>query len=160
MPLNGRYSSENWMLDLRLSDINWFASSIGFAADLFFTQVVGLVLVSAMLAVQGVSLGPDDVLPSDAELVYQIVGVIGAFVGGSLAGFVARRKGSLHGVLSSVIGLVVLLCALPLFGNPTLSIGDGGFIVLNLIAAGYGGGFGERLRTRRDDGREPGGGQE
>lgn len=148
------------MIDLRLGEINWFAASIGFAADLLFTQVVGLVVVSAMLAAQGVSLGPDDLLPSDAELVYQIVGVIGACVGGALAGFVAGRKGSLHGVLASVLGLVVLLCALPLFGNPTLSIGDGGFVVLNLIAAGYGGGLGERLRNRRDGGRESGGGQE
>ena len=143
------------MTDRRLGDISWFACSIGFASDLFFTQMVGFVVVSGVLALKGVSLGPDDPLPTDAELIYQIIGVIGALVGGGIAGFVAGRKGNLHGVVASLIGLVVLLCALPLFGNPTLSLGDGGFIVLNLVAAGYGGGLGERLRLRRGDGPGP-----
>jgi hypothetical protein len=55
---------------------------------------------------------------------------------------------------------MVLLCALPLFGSPNLSLGDAGFIVLNLIAAGYGGGLGERLRSRRGGGVDPDAGQE
>jgi hypothetical protein len=143
------------MINQRLGDINWFASSIGFAVDLFFTQIVGFVVVSAVLSLKGVSLGPDDLLPPDAELVYQIIGVVGALVGGAIAGFVAGRKGSLHGVLASLIGLLVLLCALPVFGSPTLSLGDAGFVVLNLIAAGYGGGLGERLRLRRGGGADP-----
>jgi hypothetical protein len=143
-----------------LRDINWLACSIGFVADLFFTQIIGLVAVSAMLAVQDVNLGPDDVLPPDAELLFQIIGVMGAVVGGGVAGFAAGRKGRLHGVLASAIGVVMLLCALPLFGNPTFSIGDAGFVVLNLIAAGYGGGLGERLRTRRNEGGDAGPGQD
>jgi hypothetical protein len=148
------------MIDQRLGDINWFAASIGFAVDLFFTQFAGLIVVSVILSLKGINLGPDDVLPPDAELVYQIVGVIGALAGGGTAGFIARRKGSLHGVLASVIGLMVLLCALPLFGSPDLSLADAGFIVLNLVAAGYGGGLGERLRSRRGGGAGPDAGQE
>ena len=143
------------MINQRLTDINWFASSIGFAADLFFTQIAGFVVVSAVLSLKGISLGPDDPLPADVELIYQIVGVVGALVGGTIAGILAGRNGKLHGVLASLIGLMVLLCALPVFGNPTLSIGDGGFIILNLVGAGYGGGFGEWLRSRRRGGSGP-----
>ena len=84
-------------------------------------------------------------------LAFQIVGVLGAAVGGAVAGYVARRRGSLHGVLGSVIGLMVFVCGLPIFGGPQLNIGDLGFIVLNLVAAGYGGAVGERWRTRRED---------
>lgn len=147
------------MINQRLGNINWFAASIGFAVDLFFTQFAGFAVVSAVLSLKGISLGPDDALPPDVELTYQIVGVVGALVGGGTAGFVAGRKGNLHGVLASVIGLVVLLCALPLFGSPNLSLGDAGFIVLNLIAAWYGGGLGERLRSRRSGGPGPDAGQ-
>ena len=140
------------MIDRNIPKINWFAAAIGFGVDLLFTQVVGLIVVSIVLSLQGVYLTADDTLPSDLQLIYQVIGVVGALVGGMAAGYLARHHGSLHGLLGSLIGLSALLCAMPLLGSVALNIGDVGFIVLNLVAAGYGGGLGERWRHRREEG--------
>jgi peptidoglycan/LPS O-acetylase OafA/YrhL len=143
------------MTERGLTKINWFAAFTGFGVDLIVTQVVGFIVVSILLSLQGVSLTSEDVMPSDAEFAYQTVGVFGALVGGLVAGYLARRKGSLHGVLGSIIGLMVFFCSVPLLGSPELSVGDLGFIVLNLVAAGYAGGLGERWRAKREgDGAE------
>ena len=138
------------MAERILSEIVWSAAFIGFGVDMVFSQVVGYVVISIMLSLQGISLSGDDLLPTDAELAYQVVGVLGALVGGVVAGYLAKRWGSIHGVLGSLIGLFAIMCALPLLGNPEFSIGDLGFVVLNLIAAGYGGGLGERWHRRRN----------
>jgi hypothetical protein len=138
------------MTERDISEINWTAALTGFGVDWAFSELVGLVVIMIMLALKKISLNSDDVLPDDVLLARQIVGVVGAVVGGVAAGYIARRRGSLHGVLGSVIGLFVLLCAIPVLGDLALNIGDLGFIVLNLIGAGYGGGLGERWRARRE----------
>jgi hypothetical protein len=56
----------------------------------------------------------------------------------------------LHGVLASLIGLVLFACSFLFLSGPAFSVGDLGFVVLNLVAAGYGGALGERLRARRE----------
>ena len=134
------------MTEPYLKDIKWTAAFIGFGVDWAFSELVGLVIIAIMLALKGVSLDSDEFLPSDVILARQIVGVVGAVVGGVVAGYLAGLRGSLHGVLGSAIGLSVSLC---LFGS-MLNIGDVGFIALNLIGAGYGGGIGERWRVRRE----------
>ena len=103
-----------------------------------------------MLSLQGINLESEDVLPPDVFLARQIVGVLGAVVGGVAAGFLARQRGNLHGVLGSVIGLITTFCLILLSGGAELTAGDVGFIVLNLVGAGYGGGVGERLRARHE----------
>jgi hypothetical protein len=137
------------MIERNPIEINWTAALIGFGVDWTFSELVGLVVMAVMLLAKGVSLDSEGPLPSDVMLVRQFVGVLGAAVGGLVAGYIAQRKGALHGVLGSVIGLLFFLCAIPLLGDTALTVGDLGFIVLNLVAAGYGGQFGERWRARR-----------
>jgi hypothetical protein len=129
-----------------LKEIKWTAVLVGFIVDLAFSELVGLVIIMIMLALKGIDLESLETLPGDVHLASQVVGVVGAVVGGVAAGYVARYRGSVHGLLGSLMGLFVVFCA---FG-PTLTIGDVGFIVLNLIGAGYGGGMGERWRARRE----------
>jgi hypothetical protein len=140
------------MGEQKLTEINLRAAFVGFGVDWVFSELVGLVVMAIILLLKGVSLNSEQVLPSDVMLARQIVGVVGAMVGGVAAGYVARRRGSLHGVLGSVLGLVVFFCSLPIVEESSLNIGDFGFIVLNLVAAGYGGGAGERWRARRERG--------
>ncbi len=132
--------------------INWTAVFIGFGVDWGFSELVGLLVTTIMLFLRGGGIEIDEVLPPDVILARQIVGVVGAAVGGVVAGYIARRRGVLHGLLGSVVGLVLLFCSIPFLddaGGGALDIGDLGFIVLNLIGAGYGGRGGERWRTRR-----------
>jgi hypothetical protein len=140
-----------------LAEINWKAAFVGFGVDLAFTELVGGIVVAVVLALKGITLEGDAAIPADVELVFRSIGVLGAFVGGAVAGYIARQRGMLHGVLASVIGLLIVLCALPMFGGQVVGIRDLGFIVLNLVAAGYGGGAGERWHARRE-GRGGGGG--
>jgi hypothetical protein len=124
--------------------INWAAAFLGFAVDFGFSLLVGVLVSVIMLSAKGLSL-ESETWPPDVMLASQVVGVAGAVLGGGVAGFVARQRGAVHGVLASVIGLFATFC-LP---SKALDLGDIGFIVLNLIAAGYGGQVGERLRARR-----------
>lgn len=142
------------MTEQDVPEINWTAAFIGFGVDWAFSELVGLLAMSIMLLLKGVSLNGEDALPPDVILVRQIVGVLGATIGGVVAGYIARRRGTLHGVLGSAIGLIAFLCSVPILGAPALEIGDLGFIVLNLIGAGRGGGFGERWRDRREGDRQ------
>jgi hypothetical protein len=150
------------MTEQDLRDINWTAVFVGFGVDWTFSELVGLLVMAIMLIVKGVNLDTAETLPSDVFLARQIVGVIGALVGGVVAGYIARRRGGLHGLLGSVMGLVLLFCSLMFLGGDssadggggTLTIGDVGFIVLNLVAAAKGGGFGERWRVRREEDSE------
>ena len=137
------------MPEIPLSDIKWVAAFIGFGVDLVFSLFAGSVVVGAMLALKGVDLAAESPLPSDVNLAYQVVGVVGALVGGSAAGFLAGKLGSLHGLLASSIGLVVFFCAYAALDSEGPNLADLGFIVLNLVAAGYGGALGERLSIRR-----------
>jgi hypothetical protein len=137
------------MPEISLSDIRWTAAFVGFGVDLVFSLFVGSVVVGAMLALKGVDLAAESPLPSDVNLAYQVVGVVGALVGGSVAGFLAGKLGSLHGVLASSIGLVVFFCTFAALNSEAPNLADLGFIVLNLVAAGYGGALGERFRVRR-----------
>jgi hypothetical protein len=137
------------MTNRNLVEINWTAAFIGFGVDLAFTELVGLFVMAVILGIRGISPETGDDIPPDVELVFRFVGVLGALVGGMAAGYLARHHGTLHGVLASLIGLMVFLCAVPLVGGAPSNIGDLGFIVLNLIGAGYGGGVGERWRERR-----------
>jgi len=137
------------MTEKEFPQVKWTAAFVGFGVDWVFSELVGLTIMAAMLALRGVALDSDQPVPSDVLLVRQLVGVAGAVVGGVAAGYLAGQRGSLHGVLGSVIGLVVVLCSIPVLGEFSLSIGDVGFIVLNLVGAGYGGGVGERWRLRR-----------
>ncbi len=129
-------------------EINRGAVFAGFIVDWGFSQLVGYLVMLLMLALKGIELSDGDLLPADVLLVQNIVGVVGALVGGLVAGWVARQRGTLHGVLGSVLGLFVFLCTIPLLDTFEFSVGDVGFIVLNLIAAGYGGGLGQRLWER------------
>ncbi len=138
------------MTEQDLRDINWFAAFAGFGVDLIFSLLVGSVVVAILLTLKGASLEEAEGLPTDVNLAYQIVGVLGALVGGFVAGILARRRGSLHGALASVIGLFVFFCSFALVEDPAFSVGDLGFIVLNLVAAGYAGAAGERFRARRE----------
>ena len=133
------------MSEQDLKDINWTAVFVGFSVDWAFRLLVGLVLLGAILALAGKNLETEDALPPAVDFAIQIVGVVGAVVGGSVAGYIAQRRGSLHGVLASLIGLPVSFC---MYGA-ALEVGDLGFIVLNVIGAGYGGKFGQRWRARR-----------
>jgi hypothetical protein len=137
------------MPEISLSDIKWTAAFVGFGVDLVFSLFVGSVVVGAMLALKGVNLAAESPLPSDVNIAYQLVGVVGALVGGSVAGFLAGNLGSLHGLLASSIGLVVFFCASAALGSEAPNLADLGFIVLNLVAASYGGALGERFRARR-----------
>ncbi len=136
------------MTQQREPDINWLAVFVGFGVDWTFSELVGLVVMAVMLLLRGISLTSEQPLPPDVILARQIVGVIGAVVGGTAAGYVARQRGALHGVLGSVVGLGVALCSLATMSEPDLSLGDVGFIILNLVGAGYGGGLGERWRAQ------------
>ncbi len=138
------------MTEQKTPDINWAAAFMGFGVDWVFSELVGLIVMVIMLSLHGIGLDSDATMPSDVALAQQVVGVIGAVVGGLVAGYVARRRGSLHGVLGSVLGLFVVFCSIPLVGGFSLNLGDVGFIVLNLVGAGYGGGAGERWRARRE----------
>jgi len=138
------------MTEQDVTDINWTAAFIGFGVDWVFSELVGYVVMMIMLVLKGIGLDSDADLPTDVLLVRQIVGVVGAVLGGTVAGYLARRRGALHGVLGSVIGLFTILCTIPLLGGLGLTIGDLGFVVLNLVGAGYGGGMGERWRARRE----------
>ncbi len=133
-----------------LAEIKWTAAFLGFGVDLAFSLFVGSIVVAVMLGLKGSNPENGSDVPSDVDLASQIVGVIGASVGGVVAGFLAGRRGSLHGVLASVIGLIAFLFALLFLGSPPLNVGDLGFVVLNLVAAGYGGAMGERWRRRRE----------
>jgi hypothetical protein len=138
------------MIPQELGKVNWRAALLGFGVDFAFSVLVGAVVISTMLALKGQALDGEGELPSDVALVYQIVGVAGAAVGGVVAGYLARQRGTLHGVLASLIGLVLFACSFLFLSGPAFSVGDLGFVVLNLVAAGYGGGLGERLRARRE----------
>jgi len=138
------------MTEQQVPKINWTAALMGFGVDWVFSELVGLIVMAVILALRGISLDSDATLPSDVVLARQVVGVIGAVVGGIVAGVIARRRGSLHGVLGSALGLLVVLCSVPLIDDFSLNLGDEGFIVLNLVGAGYGGGAGERWRARRE----------
>jgi len=131
--------------------IKWRAAFIGFGVDWALSELVGLGVMMTMLVLKDVPLDSESPLPTDVLLARQVVGVLGAAVGGVVAGYIARRFGTLHGVLGSLIGLFVLLCSFPVLGDVSFDIGDVGFVVLNLIGAGYGGGIGERWRARRED---------
>jgi hypothetical protein len=130
-------------LDLR--EINWAAVFAGFGVDWAFSELVGLLVMTILLSLKGISVDANESVPPDVALALQSVGVIGAVVGGTVAGYLARRRGSLHGVLGSLVGLPLSLCLY----SAALDAGGLGFIVLNLIGAGYGGRLGERLRARR-----------
>lgn len=138
-------TEQNW------PQIKWRAAFIGFGVDWAFSELVGLGAMMTMLVLKDVPLDSESPLPADVLLVRQIVGVLGAVVGGVAAGYISRRYGSLHGVLGSLIGLLVLFCSFPILNDLSFNIGDVGFIVLNLIAAGYGGGIGEGWRARREE---------
>lgn len=138
------------MIQEDLGKIKWTAVLVGFGVDFAFSVLVGAVVLSVMLSLKGQALDSENPMPSDVALVYQFVGVVGAAVGGVVAGFLARRRGSLHGVLASLIGLVLFVCSFLVLSGPAFSLGDLGFVVLNLVAAGYGGALGERLRARRE----------
>jgi hypothetical protein len=138
------------MIQEELGKVNWRAALVGFGVDFAFSVLVGAVVISALLALKGQPLDNEQPMPSDVSLVYQIIGVVGAAVGGVVAGYLAGQYGPLHGVVASLIGLVLFVCSLLFLSDPAFSVGDLGFIVLNLIAAGYGGGLGERLRARRE----------
>lgn len=129
-------------------EINWSAVFAGFIVDLGFSELVGTVAIFVMLALKGVELAENAPYPPDVLLVRNVVGVVGAIVGGVAAGWLARRWGALHGVMGNLLGLVIFVCVLPVLGSFDLNIGEVGFIVLNLIGAGYGGGVGERWRAR------------
>jgi hypothetical protein len=135
-----------------ISEINWRAVFVGFGVDWAFSLPLGLLVSVIMMALKGVSLEAE-VWPADVLLASQIVGGGGAGPGGIAAGYLARRRGSLHGLLASLLGLFASLC----WFGVALSLGDLGFIVLNLVGAGYGGSIGERWRARRERGdREDG----
>lgn len=134
------------MTEQDLREINLTAVLSGFIVDWMTSELVGLLIAVVMLALQGISLNADDPLPPDVVLARQLVGVGGAVVGGIVAGYIARQRGSLHGVLGSIVGLFASFC----FYGFALEVGFLGFIVLNLIGAGYGGGIGERWRARRE----------
>ncbi len=140
------------MTERELPKIKWRAAFIGFGVDWTFSELVGLGVVVLMLTLKGIPLDSEELLPNDVTLARQVVGVLGAVIGGVAAGYAARRFGTLHGVLGSLIGLVVLFCAFPVLVDASFDIGDVGFIVLNLVGAGYGGGVGERWRARREEG--------
>jgi hypothetical protein len=139
------------MTEQNIRDINWTAAFMGFGVDLFLSELLGWIVTAIMLALKGITVEVGDAWPPDVLLVRQIVGVVGAVVGGVVAGYVAGRRGSLHGVLGSVIGLAVFFCTFSVLDGLSLNVGDIGFIVLNLVGAGYGGGVGERWRVRRDE---------
>jgi Na+/phosphate symporter len=124
------------MTEQNFTDINWTAAFIGFGVDWVFSEVVGIVVMTIMLVLKGIGLDSDDNIPADVLLARQIVGVIGALLGGVVAGYLARRRGALHGVLGSVIGLFTLLCTIPILGGLDFNVGDLGFVVLNLVGAG------------------------
>jgi len=135
------------MTERSLREINWRAVFVGFGVDWVFSLLLGLLVSVIMMALKGISLEAE-VWPADVLMASQIVGVGGAVTGGIVAGYLARRRGSLHGVLASLLGLFTSLCWLGM----ALDLGDLGFIVLNLLGAGYGGGLGERWRGRRERG--------
>lgn len=138
------------MTERGLDEINWRAAFVGFVVDWVFSELVGAVAIIIMLSLQGISLDSEADLPTDVVLIRQIIGIVGAVVGGITAGYLARQRGSLHGVLGSLIGLLSFSCSLLVLGGFALDVGDVGFIVLNLVGAGYGGGLGERWRARRE----------
>ena len=82
------------MIQEELGKVNWRAALAGFGVDFAFSALIGAVVVSVMLALKGEALDSESTLPSDVALVYQFVGVLGAAVGGVVAGFLARRRGS------------------------------------------------------------------
>jgi hypothetical protein len=133
------------MTEQDTNEINWTAAFIGFGVDWTFSYLIGLLVSAVMLAIKGVSFDSKE-WPADVVLIGQIVGVGGAVVGGMAAGYLAGRRGNMHGVLGSIIGLFAGLC----MSSLTLDLGAMGFVVLNLIGAGYGGGVGERWRARRE----------
>jgi len=141
------------MTEPTLNEINWRAAFLGFGVDWVFSNLVGLLVVSILLFIKGFGLESElpEALPPDVMLVSQIIGVCGALLGGGVAGYLAQKRGSLHGILGSAIGLFTVLCTVPILGSPLLNVGDLGFIVLNLIGAGYGGKLGEQWRARRTD---------
>jgi hypothetical protein len=135
------------MTERDIREINWRAVLVGFGVDWSFSLLLGLLVSVIMMALKGVSLEAE-VWPADVLLASQIVGVGGAVAGGIAAGYLARRRGGLHGLLASILGLFAGFC----WFGAALDLGDLGFIVLNLVGAGYGGGLGERWRARRERG--------
>ena len=89
-------------------DINWTAVLVGLGVDWGFSLPVGLIVSAALLALKGVGFDSQE-WPADVMLAGQIVGVVGAVLGGGAAGYLARRRGSLHGVLASLFSLVASL---------------------------------------------------
>jgi hypothetical protein len=138
------------MTEQDLTEINWTAAFVGFFVDWAFSEVAGWIVIAIMFALQGISFDSVETLPPDVFLATQVAGVLGAIVGGVAAGYVARRQGTVHGVLGSVIGLMTTLCMSLTLGGLEFDVGFLGFIVLNLVGAGYGGGVGERWRARRE----------
>lgn len=135
------------MNETEVIEVNWIAVFFGFVADWAFTEFIGVLVMILGLKLQSVILLEGDPLPPDVLLAMQIVGVIGALLGGILAGWLARQRGVIHGVLVSILGLTLFVCTIFVDGHePTL--GNLGFVILNLVAAGYGGGLGVRLRAR------------
>ncbi len=141
------------MSEPTFEEINWRAAFMGFGVDWVFSNLVGLLVVSILLFIKDFGLEGElpEVLPPDVMLVSQIIGVCGAVLGGGVAGYLAQKRGVLHGILGSVIGLLTVLCTIPFLGSPMFDIGALGFVVLNLIGAGYGGKLGEQWRARRMD---------
>ncbi|RMF29723.1 MAG: DUF3792 family protein [Chloroflexi bacterium] len=119
------------MSDLDFSNINALAVLTGFLADFAFTLLVGFLVVSLMTPA-----GSQQVPPT-AELVANGLGVVGALIGGFVAGKIAGRQQVEHGLLASGLGLVISLCFILPSGQFTLAFL--GFAILNLVAAGYGG---------------------
>jgi len=129
-------------------EINRTAVFAGAIVDWASSDLVGYIVIIVLLALKGTKLDDNDPLPADVLLARNIVGVVGAIAGGAVAGWLARRHGGLHGVLSSVLINSVIFCVAFVSTSFALSIGDIGFIVLNLIGAGYAGKQAEQLRDR------------
>ncbi len=119
------------MSNLDFSNINVLAVLTGFLTDFAFTLLVGFLIVSLMTPA-----GSQQVSPT-VELIANGLGVVGALIGGFVAGKIAGRQHVEHGLLASGLGLAISLCFILPSGQFTLAFL--GFAILNLVAAGYGG---------------------
>jgi hypothetical protein len=66
--------------------IKWRAAFIGFGVDWALSELVGLGVMMTMLVLKDVPLDSESPLPADVLLARQVVGVLGAVVGGVVAG--------------------------------------------------------------------------
>jgi hypothetical protein len=135
------------MKEQGLTEINWTAVFVGFIVDWAVSLPVGLVVSVILLSWVGTSLDSQQ-WPPEVVLAGQIVGIGGAIIGGGTAGFIARQHGTLHGTLAAVFSLFASLC----WFGAELDLGDLGFVILNLVGAGYGGKVGARWGVRRQGG--------